>query len=68
MKTNTVIEYKGLQADDKAFINKVKEAWTEQGNKIKDLKSLSMYIKPEESKVYYVINDSINGSIPLFDN
>ena len=32
---------------------------------MKDLKELSVYIKAEEAKAYYVINGEISGSIDL---
>lgn len=65
MKVNTYIQYNGLQLEDKTIINNIKEFWSKQGNKIKDIKSLVLYVKPEENTVYYVINDETNGSMPL---
>ena len=35
------------------------------GNKIKDIKDLKLYVKPEEFMAYYVINDDISGKIEL---
>ena len=35
------------------------------GKKEKDLKDIKIYIKPEESKAYYVINGDISGSVWL---
>lgn len=65
MKVNTYIQYNGLQLEDKTIINNIKDFWSKQGNKIKDIKSLVLYVKPEENTVYYVINDETNGSMPL---
>lgn len=65
MKTNTYIQYKGTQLEDKTFVNKIKEFWSNQGNKIKDINTLNMYIKPEENTVYFVINDTTTGSLPM---
>ena len=31
----------------------------------KDIKTLNIYVKPEEYKVYYVVNDEITGSYDL---
>ena len=43
-----------------------KDIWTDDmGKKEKDLKDIKIYIKPEESKAYYVINGDISGSVWL---
>ncbi|MGN1206022.1 MAG: DUF6465 family protein [Eubacterium sp.] len=38
------------------MVNRIKEMWKAQGKREVSLKSLDLYVKPEESKVYYVIN------------
>ena len=38
------------------MVNRIKEMWKEQGKREVSMKSLELYVKPEESKVYYVIN------------
>ena len=53
------------QVEEKEIIAKVKEIWTAQGNKIKDLKTLNLYVKPEENAAYYVINEDVDGKIEL---
>ena len=65
MKTALYVEFAGKQLEDKAAIAKAKEIWVEQGNKIKDIKTLNLYVKPEESTVYYVINDDFSGSFSM---
>ena len=43
-----------------------KDIWTDDmGKKEKDLKDIKIYIKPEESKAYYVINGDVSGSVWL---
>ena len=63
MKTNIFVEYCGKQTEDKAMIAAVKKAWTDAGNKVGDMKTLQLYIKPEENAVYYVINETETGSV-----
>ena len=63
MKTSMYVEYQGLQVEEKDIIAKVKELWVNDGNKIKDIKELKLYIKPEEATVYYVINEETSGKI-----
>lgn len=40
-------------------------AFAAEGHKASSVKKLVMYLKPEEGKAYYVINDEVNGSIDL---
>lgn len=65
MKATTVVEYQGKQVDDKAIINRAKELWAAAGNKIKDIASMNLYVKPEENTVYYVINDTFTGNFSI---
>ncbi|MBQ4521567.1 MAG: hypothetical protein IJA10_01270 [Lachnospiraceae bacterium] len=65
MKSTFYVEYAGNQVEDKAIIAQAKAIWTQQGNKMKDLTSLNLYVKPEENAVYYVFNDEISGQFPL---
>jgi hypothetical protein len=65
MKTNIFVEYCGKQTEDKAMIAAVKKAWTDGGNKVGDIKTMQLYIKPEEDAVYYVINESTSGKVTL---
>ena len=67
MKFNVYVEYQGQQTLMKDVLANVKKEWTAAGNKIKDIDTLDMYVKPEEHKVYYVINgeDETSGVIDL---
>ena len=61
-KVNTKVE---LQFGDKA-VNQdqlVEMAKTAYGKK--DIKNLDIYVKPEEGKAYYVVNNDITGSFDL---
>lgn len=63
IKTTLVVEHQGKQVDDKTMIAAVKKAWTKSGRKIGDIKTMTLYVKPEESAVYYVINTTETGSV-----
>ena len=65
MKTSLFVEQQGLQVNEKDIVAKIKEIWLNDGNKIKDIKDLKLYVKPEEFMAYYVINDDISGKIEL---
>lgn len=40
-------------------------AYVEGGHKASSVKKLVLYLKPEEGKAYYVINDDVSGSVDL---
>ena len=63
LKVNTFIEYYGKQVEERAIVANVKKAWTKSGKKVRDIKQMNLYVKPEESKVYYVINGTTAGSV-----
>ncbi|SER09330.1 hypothetical protein SAMN04487884_10231 [Butyrivibrio fibrisolvens] len=66
VKTKIELQYaeKNISYDD--IVKNAKEFWTlELGNKAEDLKSLDLYVKPEENRVYYVANGKETGSFEL---
>ncbi len=65
MKSTFYIEYYGKQIDEASLVKAAKAIWTDGGRKISDLKTLSLYVKPEENTAYYVFNDDETGSFPV---
>ena len=63
IKVSAFVEYFGKQVEEKEMIARVKKAWTSSGKKIGDIKTMELYIKPEESAVYYVINGTETGAV-----
>ena len=63
IKVSAFVEYFGKQVEEKDMIARVKKAWTSSGRKIGDIKTMELYIKPEESAVYYVINGTETGAV-----
>lgn len=67
LKPEVYIEYQGQQAMEAAVIDKVKAAYVASGHRVSSIKSLQVYIKPEEFKAYYVINSGkYTGEVFLF--
>ena len=62
MKMKTFVEYSGKQVEEKEVIANIKKVWVEAGNKVGDIKTLELYIKPEEGKAYFVVNGLANGN------
>ncbi len=66
VKESVYLQYLGKEISQADLMKQVKEIWTKQmKNKAADLKSIALYLKPEENMVYYVINDDVTGSIAL---
>ena len=54
-KTSLFVEYNGNKVEDKAIIAAVKKEWTEAGNKVGEIKTMDLYVKPEEAAVYRAV-------------
>ena len=63
LKVKAVVEYYGKQVSEKEIIANVKKAWTKSGKKVGEIKTMDLYIKPEENAVYYVINGTVAGAV-----
>ncbi len=63
IKVKAVVEYYGRQVEEQDMIANVKKAWTKSGKKVRDIKTMELYIKPEEAAVYYVINGTDTGAV-----
>lgn len=60
----TIVQYRGNQIEEKDMIEKVESAWKAEGNKT-PIETITMYVKPEDGKIYYVVN-GLSGSVDLF--
>ena len=47
------------------LVQRVKDAFVAEGHRAANIRKLALYIKPEERKAYYVINDKVSGSVDL---
>lgn len=56
VKTNFVIQSYGKEISEKEIVALGKKAWSAAGNKIREIKTLTAYVQPENGKVYFVIN------------
>ena len=64
-KVNIFYQSCSHQVEQQDIIAMIKSQWKDQGNKVKDLKELVVYLKPEEKKAYYVINDTVKGFVAI---
>ena len=66
VKEEFVLEFAGKQITHEEIKKKVKENWTKvQKNKIKDIKTIKVFLQPENSCAYYTINDEGNDSYKI---
>ncbi|HIT88660.1 MAG TPA: hypothetical protein IAB62_13520 [Candidatus Coprocola pullicola] len=65
MKANVNIEFCGKKVVVKDLEEEAKFVWKDAGKKIKDIKELDLYYKPEEGTCYYVVNGTETGSFPV---
>lgn len=68
MKSTCYVEIYGMQIAEASLVKTAKEIWTKSGHKVSELKTLNLYLKPEENTVYYVFNDDETGSFPIVNN
>ena len=65
-ESEVFVEYYGQQSSVEEIINKVKEVFVSEGHRASTIKSLKLYLKPEDGFAYYVINEKFAGRVPLF--
>ena len=60
-KIDIVLQYQTLEVSAAAVEEKVKAQFVAEGHRAGCIKTMSVYVKPEEYKAYYVINDKFEG-------
>ena len=61
VKADVFVQFGGKEFSEEAIMSKV--AWEAEGKKASAIKKAKLYIKPEDGKAYYVINEGLkNGS------
>ncbi|MCD8336371.1 MAG: DUF6465 family protein, partial [Lachnospiraceae bacterium] len=66
LKEEVYLQYAGKEINKDELVKQVKEIWTkEMKNKVGDIATITLYLKPEENKAYYVINGEVSGSVDL---
>lgn len=66
MKPEVYIQFAGQEAVLAEVIEKAKKQFVEEGHRAGTIKSLQVYLKPEEYAAYYVINQKHAGRVDLF--
>ena len=62
---NVYIQFAGKEFRLEDIAEQAKNAWVAEGHRASSLKSLDVYVKPEDSAAYYVVNGKAAGKIDL---
>ena len=57
MIKNLYFEYAGENFNADEIVKAVKADWVAMGNKVKEMADAKIYVKPEDGKAYYVVNE-----------
>ena len=64
--TEIVLQFNGQEVVVANVEEKVKAQYVAEGHRVSSIKSLTVYVKPEEYSAYYVINGKVTGRVDLF--
>ena len=59
------LQFHGQEIFTKEIMEKAKRAYIAEGHRESSIKSIRLYIKPEENMAYYVINEKVAGGVAL---
>lgn len=62
---NVYVQFAGKEVKTEDLVERVKAIWTAEGHRASAIKSLEIYVKPDDMAAYYVINGKDNGKIDL---
>ena len=60
-----ILQFGGQEWNTAELVERAKAAYAAEGHRMSSIKTIRLYVKPEEQKAYYVINDKATGSIEL---
>ena len=60
------IQFGPGEASVQTVVERIRNEYVEQGHRASSIKSLKVYLKPEDRAAYYVINDKVAGRVDLF--
>ena len=65
-KPNVVLQYADKSVSFDTLVQNAKNVWEfDMGRKVSEIKDINLYVKPEEGKVYFVVNNSETGDFSL---
>lgn len=64
-EVNVYIQYQGRELAEQEIAAEIFREWNALGNDEANIRKMDVYIKPEESKAYYVINEEHSGCVRI---
>jgi hypothetical protein len=65
-KTNIVLQFADKSVTYDTFVENAKNVWQyDMGRKVSEIKTLELYVKPEDGKVYFVVNGEVHAEFNL---
>lgn len=64
-KEEVIFQFYGKDYDTEDIVKKAQESFAAEGDKKTAIKDMSVYIKPEDGKAYYVVNNNMTGSVDI---
>lgn len=65
-KAEVTVEFSGKAYTTDQLVKIAQDVWVyDLGHKAADMKTVDLYVKPEENVAYYVVNGEITGSFAL---
>ncbi len=66
LKSALCVQFNNKSYSQEELVKIAKDVWKyDLKQKVSDLTNIDLYVKPEESKVYYVMNDAYTGSFDI---
>ncbi len=63
---NISLQYQDKDWNVNGLVQSAKDVWVyDMGRKLDEIKTVDLYVKPEESRVYFVVNGTENGEFAL---
>lgn len=60
------VQFGASESSVQAAVDKIRSEYVAQGHRASSIKTLKVYLKPEDNAAYYVINDKVAGRVDLF--
>ena len=65
-KTSLHVQFSGKSYSEEELIKMAQDVWKyDLKQKVRELATIELYVKPEENLVYYVMNDGFTGSFVI---
>ena len=64
--TEVYLQFGPGESSLQTVVDRIRAEYVEQGHRVSSIKSLKVYLKPEERSAYYLINEKVAGRVDLF--